>query len=119
MQFYAIEDVLVQPYLMEAFNPELIQDYISQLNTENLLIQVSSKSLESSCDLTEPIYGTKYSQEKISSEILAAFTNPDLSFKKSNKTIGLPPKNVFIPKSMQVLVDKNNASEVAALPKLP
>lgn len=117
MQFYSIEDVLIQPYLMEAFEPELIRKFAEAFRTENLLIQVTSKSVDSLCNLTEPIYGTRYSNEDLPAEILAAFANPDLSFRTSTKSIGLPPKNLLIPKSMKVHAEKANADSLEKYPK--
>ena len=41
-------------------------------------ITLSSKSIESKCTLTEPIYETKYNFEKFSNEIVQMFVNPNL-----------------------------------------
>lgn len=35
-----LEEVLVYPFFMEEFKPELIRDYIAQIGTDNLSISV-------------------------------------------------------------------------------
>lgn len=108
MQYYDIADVLVQPYLLESFQPDIIHRFIHSLQTANLRIYLQSKSLEGACDLTEPIYQTKYSCEKLAENILSAFASPDISFATSGKSLAFPPVNPFIPKSTEVLADRSS-----------
>ncbi|KAL4454183.1 hypothetical protein ABPG74_012140 [Tetrahymena malaccensis] len=110
LQFYDIEDILVQPYLFESYNKDLIQKYIDSLDTSNLRIFLQSKTQESLCNQTEPIYGTKFSCEKFDELIIKSFENPDLSFAKSQKKLDLPPPNNFIPKSMAIFGNKDETS---------
>jgi hypothetical protein len=39
-----MEEILIYPYLMEDFRPDLISSYISQLGTDNLIVTVESKT---------------------------------------------------------------------------
>ena len=55
-----IEELLIYPYLMEEFKPDLIENYLNELKYDNLAIILESKTLEDECTETEPIYSSKY-----------------------------------------------------------
>lgn len=46
-----MEEVLIYPYLMEEFRPDLIKKYLEQLRTDNLLVFAESKQFEPQCTL--------------------------------------------------------------------
>ena len=60
-----ISEVMVKSYLMEEWKPELITAYLQQLTPDNLRINITAQDFEKVTDLTEPVYGTKYSVESI------------------------------------------------------
>ena len=114
MQYYPSEDILKLNYLMEEFQPEVLQKFINSLALENMRVALISKTLESECDQVEPIYKTKYSGAPLTEEIINSYSNPDISNRKSKKILDLPPDNVFIPKNFNILTE-----DVENLPKYP
>ena len=66
MQKYEPKDILREKYLMEEFDEKLFNTILNSLTLENLRINLYSKSTESQCNKTEPIYGTKYTFESFS-----------------------------------------------------
>ena len=114
MQYYPPEDILRLHYLMEEFQPEVLQKFIHSLALENSRIYLISQTLESECDQVEPIYKTKYSVTPFSQEIINNYNNPDISNRKSKKVLDLPQENVFIPKNFDILTQ-----DVEKSPKYP
>ncbi len=55
---FAPEDLLVAPYLMESFDPKLIQEYLAYLREDNLLLEISGADI--SGELAEPWFGVSY-----------------------------------------------------------
>lgn len=64
LMLYKPEDVFTGSTLYKEYNEELIRKYLDLLTLDNLNIFFKSKSVEKECNLTEPIYGTKYAKEK-------------------------------------------------------
>jgi len=117
MQYYPLEDVLRKNYLMEEFKPDLIKSTINNLTSKNMRITLLSKSIESQCDKQEKWYGTKYTFEPLSQDLIDLFENPGLegsSSSKSGKKLDLPPVNHFIPENLEIF-----AKEGEELPKYP
>lgn len=65
LQERKIAEVIVYPYLMEEWKPELINEYLSELKLDNLIVFCQAKQFEAECTLTEPIYKTKYVLEDL------------------------------------------------------
>jgi insulysin len=86
-----VEEVLVKDYLMEEWKPELIESYLSQIGLENLRVVVTSQKFAAECTMTEPIYGTKYSVEKLEKVVA------------SECDVKLPPPNPFFPEDLSLL----------------
>lgn len=80
-----MEEVLVFPYLMEEYRPELINNYLQQLRTDNLIIFAESKEFEPDCTIEEPIYKCKY------------IIVPNEEITPLPCDVSLPEKNQFIP----------------------
>jgi len=70
---------------------------------QNSIIIARSKSFESEnqCTQQDEWYGTKYSLEKYSPELIKLMTNP--SSKVPDGKVGLPPRNTLLPKKLEVL----------------
>ena len=107
MQIYPENEILIADYLMEKCNKDEISSILACLNKENMFIVLSSKSLDNCTNKTEHYYKTKYSNEPISEEILQKFDNPQIQTKISKKILDFPPKNIFIPKDINVLDIQN------------
>lgn len=62
-----------------------------------------SKDVEQLCDKVEPIYSIKYSFSSFGGDIISLFENKGpVETIQTKKILDLPPKNLFLPKSMQV-----------------
>lgn len=76
---------------MEEWKPELIAAYLQQLTPDNLRINITAQDFESVTDLTEPVYGTKYSVESIK----------NIQPKKCD--VSFPPPNPFFPDNFSLI----------------
>lgn len=74
---FDIQDIIQLEYLVGDFSPEQLQNTINSLKLDNMFIKFSSKSLEDKCNLSEPIYGTKYSIENFNEKIQSFYNNPE------------------------------------------
>ena len=93
---YKPEDVFTGQFLYKEFNEELIRKYLDLFKMENLNIYFISKSLEKECNLTEKIYGTKYSKEKLN------ITKEEIESYKCDHIFDYPPENKFCPKNLEI-----------------
>jgi len=93
---YKPEDVFTGRFLYKEYNEELIKKYLDLLNMENINIYFISKSLEKECNLTEKIYGTKFSKEKIK------ITKEEIESYKCEHIFDYPPENKFCPKNLDI-----------------
>ena len=81
----------------------MIEGFLNGFTLDNALVLVSSKSFEGKTDQTEEIFSTKYTNEDIPAEYLAAFNAGDLSWKASSEVLDLPPKNTLIPTNFDIV----------------
>lgn len=114
MQKYPIEDVLQYPYMFEEFKPDQLKTVLDSFTLDNLRILLSSKELQGKCTESEKWYQTKYSREVLPDTIKELFLNPNIEPKKTKKILDLPPKNVFLPKNLEII-----AKSFDSLPKYP
>jgi insulysin len=91
LQERQVEELLVYPYLMDEWRPDLIKEYLNELRLDNLIILCQAKKFEAQCDLEEPVYSTRYCIEKV------------LDLKELECDVSLPENNVFLPKDLTVL----------------
>ena len=94
---YKPEDVIAGPYLYGEFNESLIKKYLDMMTLDNLNIMFISNSIAKDCNLTEEIYGTKYSKEKFD------ITEEEINSYKCDHIFDYPPENTFIPKNLDIL----------------
>ena len=97
------EDVIYQKHSMENFRPKLLSQILNNLIPENMRIFNSSNKIKDLCNKTEEMYQIKYSQEKFSEKQLKLMNEPNPKNKISKQRLGLPDKNVFLPKNLDIL----------------
>jgi len=79
LKLYSEDWVLAGPYLLDQYDPELIEDFINRLTPEKLRYEVLSKEFEGKTTLTEPWYQTQYNIERIPATTLQV-GNPHNTF---------------------------------------
>ena len=84
-------DLLVAPFLMERFDPELIGEYMGYLTPENLIVEYVSDTVVG--DQEEPWFGVEYSLEH----------GPAARTKTSVADLRLPDPNPFLPDDLDLL----------------
>lgn len=102
MDLYPIEDILIAPYLMERFDPELIEGYLSYLRPDNVLIELAGPDVAT--DQVEPWFDVPY---QISPARMVALGTSDMS-------LVLPEPNPFIPERLG-LVEAADSTPIPAL----
>jgi insulysin len=88
---------------MEKFQPEMIQNYLNQIQVKTSLIFLISQAFEGKVNSKEPVYGTSYDIEALSPELTSKLTNPQFTPLKSKKKLDLPPRNNFLPERLDIL----------------
>lgn len=109
MLLFPFEEVLCGPYLMSEYNPDIIQTILDYFTPANVRINKIAKIYEKDCTKTEPIYGIKYHQEKLSSETIVKISTINV-----NGNFALPKPNNFIPRNfdLQQLLSETDHPEV-------
>ena len=100
---YKPEDIFTGKSLYKEYNEQLIRKYLDLLTLENLNISFISKSLKNECNLTEKIYGTKYTKEKLK------ITQEEIDSYKCEHIFDYPPENKFCPKNLEIFPTGENA----------
>ncbi|MBN1007370.1 insulinase family protein [Amphritea sp. ZJ14W] len=89
LQLYPADSVISADYLMEHFEPELINNILEQMTPDNLLVTLQAKTVET--DQQDPWFQAEYSVKPISSERLQKWahpvTNPALQVRQLNPFI--------------------------------
>ncbi|MFP6836286.1 MAG: insulinase family protein, partial [Pseudomonadales bacterium] len=93
LDMYPPEHVLSAPYLMEDFDPGLINEYIALLNPDNLVMEIVGPDVET--DQVEPWFDVPYS-------VIAGTHSP---VTKIDTKLALPVRNNFLPQSLELLSD--------------
>lgn len=91
-------DLLVAPYLMEAFDADLITEYLEYVHADNMIVEIVSDSIEG--ELVEPWFRVPYSLSRTTAERTAT---PEPS-------LALPQPNPYLPGQL----DLNEEDEVEA-----
>ena len=95
-------DVLTGGNIFKEYNEPLIRKYLDLLTLDNLNIYFISKSFEKECNITEKIYGIKYSKEKID------ITEEEINSYTCKHVLDYPPDNKFIPKNFDIFPAPEN-----------
>ncbi|KAJ3696077.1 hypothetical protein LUZ60_001454 [Juncus effusus] len=92
MPHYPPEEWLGGSSLLLKFDPSLIQKILDELSFDKVRIFWESKKFEGTVDLTEPWYGTQYSVQNCTPEIIQQWMDSS-----PNEDLHLPKPNIFIP----------------------
>lgn len=87
-RLYPIKDVITADYSFDSYNPTLIENLLSYLTSDNMLLFVSHKNVTG--NKTEPYFQASYSIEDIDDEKLTLWKNTTLADLK------LPEVNSYI-----------------------
>lgn len=87
------DDVLRGHYLLEEFDPELIQEYLGYLRPDNLLMTVTAKGLET--DSRTDWFSVDYKVRPIDEKTLAKWRFPE-----PDPALALPGPNGFVPENL-------------------
>lgn len=99
-QYEDVQDIVVGDYLMEKYEPKRTKEILNQLQAENMMIIMKSKSFEGKTSLAEPYYNVKYNEMRIPDSILDKFENPSQNYMDR---LDLPLKNEFIPNDLELI----------------
>lgn len=89
---YPFEDVLVGPYKLVDWRPELIEEILCYLRPDNVRVSVVGKKFQSIADRKEEWYGTEYKLERIDDATLQNWGSDCV-----HSNLRMPDKNEFIP----------------------
>ncbi|MFK0573011.1 insulinase family protein [Endozoicomonas sp.] len=103
MHYLPAEHLLAANYLYEAYNPELILDYLSRMTVENLRQVVISQNLPT--NRVEPYFETKYSVQPLSDDLVKRLKTP-----VSREFLTIPEPNAFIANNLK-LQESSKATE--------
>ena len=96
-----VNDVLFEGYNLSEYAPDLYLNYLNLLIPSNMLVTISSKSIEGK--LKSEWYDAPYNIEKYADEFIH-----DLKLPKSIATLNVPEKNIFIPENIDLLTLTDN-----------
>ncbi|MEM7098080.1 MAG: insulinase family protein [Pseudomonadota bacterium] len=89
------EDLLVAPYLMEEFDPDLIQEYLRYVTPNNMLVEIAGPKVKGA--QVEPWFQVPYSLER----------QQFASAKVETDALAIPPANPYLPEQLE-LVESDN-----------
>lgn len=94
---YEPQDLLRGPYLYEAFDPDLIENYLGYLTRENAITSISAPDLET--DLTEKWFSVPYT------------LTPAIDVNREvDHAFDMPAPNIFVPEDTSVIKGLHNAA---------
>ena len=91
LDLYPAEDLLVAPYLMEAFDPALIENFLGYLRPDNVLLEVTAP--DSVTDQVEPWFEVPFTLNQTPLPRQAV----------SNATLRLPDVNPYLPEKLELV----------------
>ncbi|XP_012283502.1 insulin-degrading enzyme isoform X2 [Orussus abietinus] len=97
LQHYPIEEVLVAQRLFFEWRPDLIDCLMESLTPDKIRVYVIAQQYENIAIESESWYGTKYTKEKVTTDILNKWKNAGI-----NNELQLPAKNEFIPTKFDI-----------------
>jgi len=93
---YPAEDLLVAPYLMEEFDAEVIEDLLSYLRPDNVLVEISSPDVVG--DQIEPWFKVPFSLAR--GEIAQTTV--------AGVNLSLPEENPYLPENLELVAANND-----------
>ena len=94
---YPAADLLVAPFLMEGFDAEVITEFLSYVNEDNVLIEIVAPDIQG--DTVEPWFKVSY---KLSHES-AARVNAEVT------DLALPARNPYLPDDLDLKASDDNS----------
>lgn len=107
-QRYPVKNLLNANYLLESFEPELIQSYLQQLRPDNLLLTLQHPQVPK--ELTEKRYNAGYRFAPINEQRLAQWHSPD-----PEAGLHLRKLNPFIPDSLALTERQDPANDLPVI----
>ncbi len=112
LQYYAPQDVLRGPSVIEQFKPELIKQLIDLLTPERVLIALNTQDLNT--NKTEKNYQVDYRIAIIEPELIQNWSDSAI-----NSALTLPTQNPFIPDELKLkTANTDSAQPTPTHPKL-
>lgn len=103
LQYYSPQYVINSRYTYDNFDPELTKQFLSYLTPDNMRLVLIAKGLET--NQVQPEYDTPYAMNKLSSQQLSQFTQP-----QTFAEFALPSANPFIATNL-TLKDTQGAAD--------
>ncbi|XVE85000.1 hypothetical protein DITRI_Ditri17bG0057200 [Diplodiscus trichospermus] len=97
MEKYPLKYWLVGSSLPTNFNPDVIQMYLREFTAEKVRIFWESKKFEGDTDKVEPLFGTAYSVEKVTTSMIQKWMSS-----APNDNLQLPAPNMFKPTNLSL-----------------
>ncbi len=97
-------------YSLDKFDPALIQEYLSYMRPDNMLLTVTAKGLDT--DQRTDWYSVDYSVRPIKQETLASWRSPS-----PDPSLALPRPNSFVPENLALKTSAQPSSVPVALEK--
>jgi len=98
-----IQDILEGQNVVTEYNEKAIQELIDLMEPDNMFIILASYSCVNLVNAEEKWYKTKYSCEEFNEEMKKRLYDPKVGPSKNGKLLDLPPENILIPKSVDLL----------------
>ncbi len=96
MMYYPFRKVEIDPYIITDFKPRIFDNILYSLSPNNMLAVLAARDLKTSTK--EEFYGVEYA---------LTYTDPKLFKKlrnaKTNKSLQLPERNIFLPEVLDIL----------------
>ncbi len=88
------------PYLLRDYVPDEIHEILNILTPQLCNVMIIGKFVKDRTVLVEPWYQTAYGKEPIPADKLQRW-----SLAKPDEAVGIPPKNMFVPTDLSMLVE--------------
>jgi insulysin len=111
LQDYPAADVIRGDYLMEQFEPARINELLTQLTPQRMLMTVSAPELKT--DRSSTFYRTPYSLKTLAAPQLQTWSNAPL-----NDAIRLPAPNIFVADDLSIKPLPAPTSQAVTKPQL-
>ncbi len=99
LDLFPAEDLLVAPYLMEAFDPALIEQFLGYLSPNNVLLEITAPDVAT--EQMEPWFQVPYTLSRGKLARKAVITPP----------LSLPKANPYLPEKLELVVADDKAMQ--------
>ncbi|OQK15098.1 hypothetical protein AU255_19145 [Methyloprofundus sedimenti] len=112
LQYYAPQDVLRGPYIIEQYKPELIKQLLNQLRPDRVLIALNTQNIAT--DKTEKNYLVDYRITPIKPELIETWSQSPI-----NPALALPTANPFIPDELTLKTTQTDSAHPELIKQNP